>query len=74
MSLATGRVLTPDGEHLLGYFEYDGTSDVALTRIASDKPDLDRTWRSESDENEAACDCGGAPSAVLLRAHYADGV
>lgn len=71
MSHAHGKVLADEEGQVLGHFEYNGTADVACTRIAVSEDDMQRTWRSK--DNMAVCTCGQPPSRVYLFTNYGSG-
>lgn len=70
MSHAQGTVYRPSGE-CVGYFEYDGTRDVACTAITPDRDTLSENWRS--DANERDCTCGQPSVPVVLYSSYGGG-
>src|SRR4051812_49050638 len=73
MSHAMGEVIH-DGR-VVGFFEYNGTCDVACNRIFCDRNNLwDNHWRTQY-VNDAACVCGeeSPGQEVILYADYADG-
>ena len=55
MSHDRGRVYAMDDETLLGFFEYDGTCDVACTTIVATDIELHANWRSPANMRECAC-------------------
>ena len=70
MSHASGEVWTPEGT-LLGYFEYNGTVDVACARIFESFDTLWDNWRGDVCRD---CTCGGTVKQdVVLFTNYGGG-
>lgn len=55
MSHAYGQVFSKEDE-LLGWFEYNGTSDFALTAIQKTKEEVSNLWRTNSAHRECVCE------------------
>lgn len=71
MSHASGRVYAADGSRLLGYFEYNGTSDVVTTAIGSWE-EMDQNWRTA--RNMRHCQCRPQQhTPVILHTDYGNG-
>lgn len=68
MSHATGEVYR-DGR-IVGYFEYDGTVDIACTALRATPEGVHDHWRAD---NDADCGCGGPGTEVTLYADYGSG-
>lgn len=68
MSHAVGEVIS--GESVLGYYEYDGTSDRVLPAIWNSQDDVVNHWRNQP---ERFCRCGHEPIPVLLWSSYGGG-
>jgi hypothetical protein len=68
MSHAYGEVIK-DGK-VLAFFEYDGTSDIAISCLHNTEAELQAQWRSGV-WNE--CTCGQPGSDVLLYTNYGRG-
>jgi hypothetical protein len=69
MSHSMGEVWSADSK-LLGYFEYNGTCDVARTRVYQTPDDVSANWRGDNDRK---CVCGGSGQPVLLYTTYGGG-
>jgi hypothetical protein len=69
MSHAVGEVWTVTGE-LKGYFEYNGTADVACTKIFLTETDLWNNWRKNVYAN---CTCEDKNTLVILYSDYGYG-
>ena len=68
MSHATGEVI--QGDRVIGYFEYDGTADNAISDIYRSRDELWANWRKST---HPTCTCGGKPVPVVLWADYGSG-
>lgn len=68
MSHANGAVIK-NGQ-VLGFFEYNGTCDVAISTIWQTRKELEENWRSDTSNK---CECGEPPEEVILYADYGDG-
>lgn len=68
MSHANGVVMK--GTKAVGYFEYDGTVDVAVSAIWSTREELEKYWRSGVWKD---CECGKPPEEVVLYTEYGGG-
>lgn len=68
MSHANGEVIHEC--NIVGHFEYNGTTDVACSKIYESHDEMQKHWR---DGAEAKCTCGERPTDVLLYTDYADG-
>lgn len=66
MSHAIGEVWTVTGEGK-GYFEYNGTADVACTRIFLNEKELHNNWRKDVFAN---CLCNQPSTLVILYTDY----
>jgi hypothetical protein len=55
---------------LLGYFEYNGTVDIACSRIYNTEAELELHW---SGDNVRTCNCGATGQSVVLYSHYGFG-
>ena len=71
MSHAQGEVYKPDGT-LVGYYEYNGTSDVACPKIVKTAQELQAGWRNSNLE-WIKCSCGKPPADVVIYSDYGDG-
>lgn len=77
MSHATGFVYLPstdpnqDYGGRVGYFIYNGTCDIACTRIFPTENEAWDTVRTPA--SHAKCTCGGEPTPVVLRTTYGGG-
>jgi len=71
MSHATGTVYSTDRSTILGYFEYNGTCDVACTAIQKTQEALNENWRGPGCMKE--CSCGKEPTDVVLHSDYGSG-
>lgn len=71
MSHDTGTVWSSDHKTILGYFEYNGTCDVACTAIQKTLEELSTHWRGPGCERE--CSCGKEPMNVILHSAYGSG-
>ena len=69
MSHAFGEVWSLDGK-LQGYYEYNGTADVACTRIFHNEDDLIHAWRKDV---FADCSCNQQSILVILYTEYGRG-
>ncbi len=69
MSHAMGEVWSLEGK-LLGHFEYNGTCDVACTRVHLSAEGVSANWRGD---NQRGCACGGSGQTVLLYTTYGGG-
>lgn len=67
MSYASGQVIR-DGD-VIGWFEYDGTFDVALPQVFATCEELSEHWREDQPQS---CKCYGDP--VELNADYGHGI
>lgn len=65
MSHSNGKVYK-DG-NVIGYYEYDGISDVVCTAIRRTIEEVHKYWRKD---NTANCQCGQTPIAVVLWTDY----
>lgn len=73
MSHSSGVVRV--GGLCVGYFEYNGTSDIAMPRIYRTFEEVSDNWRDKlglQPYNEPVCDCEKIP--VVLHAHYGNGI
>lgn len=71
MSHATGYVfLDTPASVQVGWFEYNGTSDVAIPMIYESAAELQENWRRGT---WRVCNCGHAPTLVILRTDYGGG-
>ena len=71
MSHAMGEVY--HNEKLVGYYEYNGTSDFAWRRIFDDSKELwNKYWRTDH-ALWADCKCGEPPQDVILYSDYGNG-
>lgn len=82
MSHASGRIYTlladdrPGGTgpkikgNLIGWFEYNGTVDIALPTIFANADELSAAWRTHGFENQCACTVDLAD--VRIETDYAD--
>lgn len=69
MSHALGEVIK-DGK-VVGFFEYNGTSDIACSAVQKSVTDVTTYWRSP--DNCRKCECGRAPESVILYSSYGGG-
>jgi hypothetical protein len=69
MSHAWGQVISEDKE-ILGWFEYDGTSDTCITQIYKTVEEVNENWRSFK---RSDCKCGRAPTSVIIYTSYGRG-
>lgn len=69
MSNADGAIIK-NGK-ILGYFEYFGTSDIAISMIYSTYEELINNNRQKGDWNE--CKCGKPAEEVILYTNYGGG-
>lgn len=67
MSHAEGEVIC--GGKVVGFFEYNGTTDLACTRVFPTRDELDANWRGSV---FADCRCGKPPADVILYTAYHD--
>jgi len=59
----------PDPEReLVGWFEYDGTSDFARPKIFPTQDEMSACWRK--DQGKVTCTCGKPTTKVLIVADY----
>lgn len=70
MSHATGEVIALDRHNTLAYFEYNGTSDVAISCLHATLASMRAEWRSHEWRN---CYCGNYPLPAFLYTNYGDG-
>jgi len=70
MSHASGEVFAADGSRRLGWFEYNGTVDVACSRIFDTHEELQANWRKDAMRK---CDCGQSSVEVVLYSSYGYG-
>lgn len=72
MSHQQGEVRSSDGA-VLGYFEYNGTADIACTAVWPDAKALWEHWRKP--EQFRTCSCAAPQRApVVLWANYGSGI
>jgi hypothetical protein len=72
MSHAMGIVYSKDHKDILGYFEYNGTSDVACSKIQDIPERVSYNWRKDGALGK--CDClEGNHIPVILFTYYGDG-
>lgn len=72
MSHAMGIVYSKNKE-ILGYFEYDGTSDYALSKVQKTIEDVNIHWRKEG--NMGYCNCNKKEYIpIVLFSYYGSGV
>jgi hypothetical protein len=64
MSHSTGAVRLADG-FLLGYFEYDATSDVACRAVQATQEEVDVCWRTPSNDRDCVCPSPGVVAVAL---------
>lgn len=69
MSHANGEVWSLDGK-CLGFYEYDGTSDIVLPAIWPTREEMQKHWRNQP-WNE--CHCGKRRTEVLIYTDYGGG-
>lgn len=69
MSHSLGEIWSQEGK-LLGWFEYNGTCDVACARIYLEEQELHDNWRKD---NWRTCKCGSAGQTVILYSSYGNG-
>lgn len=69
MSHAHGMVKFSDGT--VGFYEYDGTSDVVCTSVKATSEEVSRDWRSPA--NRAECTCGNESEPVEIMTYYGSG-
>ena len=69
MSHSPGQVLDVIGE-IVGYFEYNGTVDVARPQIFATAEDRDAAWRKEQ---PAPCACRGVEVSLVCEGLTWDG-
>lgn len=72
MSHSSGTVLRKSDNSLLGHFEYNGTTDVALPRIFDSVDALADNWRAHG--FEAQCSCTDGLVDVRIEADYGGGI
>lgn len=70
MSHAWGEVIH-EGK-VVGRYEYNGTADVAMSRIFDTNDELKQHWRTEH-ADDAECTCGQPPADVILYSDYGGG-
>jgi hypothetical protein len=68
MSHAHGEVY--QGGRIVGYYEYDGTADIACSRIQESPEAVNASWRGD---NWRECECGQDAEDVILYSDYGDG-
>lgn len=71
MSHAHGVVLGPENV-VLGWYEYNGTSDIACPRVFETSEELQENWRKLAVE-WLTCSCGGEPESVTIATSYGKG-
>lgn len=71
MSHSYGKVYEKEGK-LIGYFEYNGTCDVALSAIQKTAEDVNKYWRSNQNCRECLCK-SPIEKDVILWTDYGDG-
>jgi hypothetical protein len=54
----------------VAYFEYDGTSDIAISCLHESDAATRAEWRAHTWRD---CECGALPDAVVLFTHYGGG-
>lgn len=74
MSHAYGQVLIQKGQDWVtfGWFEYNGTVDIAIPSIWRTQKETSAHWREDGPFKK--CTCGKLPEPVLLRADYGSGI
>jgi hypothetical protein len=55
---------------LLGWFEYNGTSDIACTRVYNTREEMLANWRGN---NSRSCFCKAVGQSVILYTDYGNG-
>lgn len=69
MSHTTGKVFAQSGE-LIGFFEYDGTSDFACTSVKRTTEEVSRDWRSPAAWEKCQCVDSTSRVSVVLHSNY----
>lgn len=72
MSHALGEVWTLVGQRV-GWFEYNGTVDIAYTNICLTEEGVHRFWRSEKAHAECSNPKEHTHTPVILYSHYGGG-
>lgn len=73
MSHSSGTVYTEDRSTIIGYFEYNGTVDVACSSVQKTADDVWKHWRTP--ESMRQCTCGQPIlQLVVLDADYGGGI
>jgi len=70
MSHASGEVIKD--KKVVGYFEYNGTSDIVFPKIRDTIEEVSDNWREEEPFNRQ-CTCGLPPEKVLIWSSYGAG-
>lgn len=68
MSHAHGTVEFEDG--IIMHYEFDGTSDIAISYLYDTKEEVSENWRSFK---RASCQCGN-DEPITIKADYAEGL
>lgn len=71
MSHALGIVYDIERERTLGYFEYNGTCDFAMTAVRTEE-EIDRDWRTDANNRECVC-AEPVEQPVILHSTYGGG-
>ncbi len=71
MSHAWGEVLTIGTLEVLGYFEFDGTSGMAIPDIFNTREELTANWRKDRDYRVCPHE---VQANVIIYAHYGSGI
>lgn len=69
MSHSMGTVYDTNG-NVVAYFEYNGTSDVAVSHLCTTRDEVWETWREKTWRD---CECGLQPQAAVLHSEYGGG-
>lgn len=70
MSHASGQVIK--NKKVVGYFEYNGTSDIVYPKIRDSMEAVSNHWR-EDQPFSRTCSCGRPPEDVVLWSSYGAG-
>lgn len=71
MSHSSGEIFDVRCGHRVAWFEYNGTSDIAISCIHEDYESIESDWRKHE---WLECKCGKPPLLVILLAHYGSGL